>query len=596
MLRLVFILALFVSSSAAQSLVVIPRPQHHRNADPREWSEFPTETERELLITFDADDASWATLQVRQRDVKQNWKIILNEKEIGSLVTDEKDLTTYFQIPPGALYSGVNDLRIFTSSAAPDDIVIGPIRIFSKPLAALLSQATCSISVSDSQLNTPIPSRITILDESRSRASLVAVGDDRHLAIRPGVVYTSTGKAQFGLLPGRYTVFATRGFEYGVDSIKVDIKPGEHKTFSFRIGREVDTRGWIASDTHVHTLTHSGHGDATDRERVITLAGEGIEMPVITDHNVHVDLTGEASTAGVMKWFTPVVGNEVTTKVGHFNVFPLGTSDKPADHRGEDWEEIATVFRDYSRKVIILNHANDVHNGFRPFDPSSPIASMLTKSPFPPNAMEVMNSGSQQTDIMKLFRDWFGLMKEGLKITPVGSSDSHDVSRYIVGQGRTYIRGHDEDPAGIDVAAAVRSIRDGHVMVSAGLLTKIVVNGSYGPGDVVPPSKETVAEITVTGPSWVTADRVMLFVNGELVREENISESTEVIKWTGRWKIDSITRDSFIVAIAVGPGDGMPFWPIEKPYQPSSPDWTPRVIGATAAVWVDGDGDGRFGR
>ncbi len=43
------------------------------------------------------------------------------------------------------------------------------------------------------------------------------------------------------------------------------------------------------------------------------------------------------------------------------------------------------------------------------------------------------------------------------------------------------------------------------------------------------------------------------------------------------------------MAIAEGPGHGMPYWPIAKPYQPSSPDWTPRLMGSTGAVWIDGD-------
>jgi hypothetical protein len=28
---------------------------------------------------------------------------------------------------------------------------------------------------------------------------------------------------------------------------------------------------------------------------------------------------------------------------------------------------------------------------------------------------------------------------------------------------------------------------------------------------------------------------------------------------------------------------------VAKPYQPVSPDWTPRIFGITGAVWVDGD-------
>src|SRR4051812_33528306 len=73
------------------------------------------------------------------------------------------------------------------------------------------------------------------------------------------------------------------------------------------------------------------------------------------------------------------------------------------------------------------------------------------------NAMEVVNSGAQQTDMLRLVQDWFGLLNRGVNLTPVGSSDSHDVSRYIVGQGRTYIRCKDDRPGEIPVKEAVES-------------------------------------------------------------------------------------------------------------------------------------------
>ena len=98
---------------------------------------------------------------------------------------------------------------------------------------------------------------------------------------------------------------------------------------------------------------------------------------------------------------------------------------------------------------MILNHPRDLHAGFRPFGPERHLALTgedLDGWELPANAMEVVNSGAQQTDVMRLVRDWFGLLNRGRVLTPVGSSDSHDVSRYIVGQGRTYIRCKDDRP------------------------------------------------------------------------------------------------------------------------------------------------------
>ena len=53
------------------------------------------------------------------------------------------------------------------------------------------------------------------------------------------------------------------------------------------------------------------------------------------------------------------------------------------------------------------------------------------------------------------------------------------------------------------------------------------------------------------------------------------------------------THDVHLVAIATGPGVRELYWPIARPYQPTSPVVNSRVIGSTGAVWIDGDGDGK---
>ena len=85
--------------------------------------------------------------------------------------------------------------------------------------------------------------------------------------------------------------------------------------------RQVDTSGWIASDTHVHTVTYSGHGDCTIEERMATLAGEGIEFPIATDHNRQIDYQPVAETAGVTEHFTPVVGTKSRQNTGTSTFF-----------------------------------------------------------------------------------------------------------------------------------------------------------------------------------------------------------------------------------------------------------------------------------
>jgi hypothetical protein len=586
-----FFLLILVTAAQGQSLTVLKDMRHLRNGDKLEWSSFPANADRSMNLSFDvSDQAAWKTIRIRQQDVKQPWQLLINNKKVGQLVADEKDLTIYLPLPGNLLNQGKNTLTISSTSATSDDIRVGEIVLLGKPVDEKQSQATLEVSVIDRRVSLPVPARITILDQNGSMHQVAANDTSGHLAIRPGCVYTATGKASLRLVPGRYTIYANRGFEYGVDSATVDLKPGD-TTITLGLSREVDTNGLIACDTHVHTSSHSGHGDATDQERVITLAGEGVELAVITDHNQHVDLRSAASALGLNKYFTLVTGNEVTTKVGHFNVFPLSASATPFDTQVENWRDLKSKLRP-DRSIVILNHANDIHNDFRPFDPSRHVSFAgvnLEGQPFPANAMEVINSGSQQTDAMQLFHQWMGMLNSGQVITPVGSSDSHDVSRYIVGQGRTYIFGRDDNPSRIDIGAAVKNFREGRVLVSSGLLTKISVEGRFGPGDLAQVRKSAQVQISVQGPSWVKADYVALFVNGHMVQEEKIPGES---KWNGSWKIENPGHDVFVSVVATGRGNKMPFWPLEKPYQPTAPEWTPMVVGFSGAVWIDGDADG----
>jgi hypothetical protein len=186
------------------------------------------------------------------------------------------------------------------------------------------------------------------------------------------------------------------------------------------------------------------------------------------------------------------------------------------------------------------------------------------------------------------------MLNHGLTLTPVGSSDSHDVARYIVGQGRTYVRCDDRRPDAIDLAGATESVRRGQVMVSYGLLTEIDV-GDKGPGELVRARGELAVRIRVKGPAWTRAQHVALYVDGIPVREEAIAAGTGAgLKWEATWRLPAPGHDVHLVAVATGPGVSAPYWPTAKPYQPTSTQFTPYVLGVSGAVFVDADGSGAF--
>ena len=602
-LSLLGALALAPRQPPAADVVITDRMHHLRLGEAREWSDFPAQAEGPaLVLAFDAPaTAGERTLRLRHRDVKAGWRVRLNGVEVARIPADEADTIAYWAVAPGTVTPGRNELRVDGVAPAADtsdDILIGDIRLIDRPRRDVLAEATIDVSIGEGPSNVPIPGRITVADAGGALVSLGNASGDG-LAVRPGVVYSRTGSVRLSLPAGRYVIYAGRGFEYGVDRVQVDVARGQTVSRRLTLRREVDTDGWAAMDTHVHTATFARHGDASIEERMLTLAGEGIELPVSSEHNTRVDFEAQAVAAGVRGAFTPILGTEVTTAaLGHFNVFPVPEAGDAIDHRSADWTRLGESIAALSpRPVIVLNHGRDVHGGFRPLGPTRHLGVAgedLDGWSLPATAMEIVNSGAVMSDALALTHDWMGFLNRGIRLAPIGSSDSHDVARYIVGQGRTYVPCPDARPDAIDRACVVDAVQRGRVQVAYGLLAAIAVNGR-GPGELVRPGRELAVRLRVSGPGWTRARRLALYANGALVREEAIHGGEAAgVKVDRTWRLPAPAHDLHLVAVATGPGVTAPYWPTAKPYQPTSPDFTPYVLGVSGAVFVDADASGAF--
>jgi hypothetical protein len=613
-----------IASVAAQPLRVIdPNLYYLGTPGAPEWQEFAGRTPhgRRLDLKFDARaNTNEFTLFLRQRDVKLDWSVELNGQKLGRLFVAEQDLTQALPLAPGTLREGQNTLSV-VPPADRDDIEVGEIRLDSRPRRESLTESSLMVSVSDDETRQPLPARITVVGTNGSLFPFYlevpppATGvqppttdtqqpttnnPTASLASRPGVVYTGTGTVRISLPAGHYTLYASRGFEYSVRTQHLALPAGRTYPVPMPIRREVPTPGLVSCDTHVHTFTFSRHGDATVEERTVTLAGEGIELPIATDHDILTDYSEPARRMGVQDHFTPVIGDEVTTAAGHFNIFPVQAGSRVPDNRITDWPKLMRDLRATPGvRVVVLNHPRNVHSNFQPFAATNFNAVTGDNRrgfEFSFDAIEVINSSALQSDLMLTFRDWLALLNHGYRVTAVGSSDCHDVSRYIVGQGRSYVRSDDASPGRINVEEACRSFLGGRVLVSLGLLTQMTVEDKFGVGDLATGLGELIrVNVSVFGPSWTRVDRVELYANGIRIRQQQVEAPLSAAEKTRiTWILPKPAYDVHLVAIASGPGVIGPYWPIAKPYQPSSPAWEPRVLGLTNPIWIDGDGDGKF--
>ncbi|MDF1798435.1 MAG: CehA/McbA family metallohydrolase, partial [Planctomycetota bacterium] len=493
-----------------------------------------------------------------------------------------------YPIPPAPRVDGTNRLVLWGETPT-DDITFGDLSYHRAGYRELHHLQPLVVRVTDSA-GQPLPARITVTDMDDELVQLYYA--ERELtAVRPGVVYTADGEATVEVPPGQYKVHATRGTEWSMGVVVVGVGPDAGAGASFQLAREVDTTGFVAADTHIHTLTHSGHGDSSVEERLVTLAGEGVELAIATDHNHNTDYAPTQDAMGLNDWFTPAVGNEVSTPVGHFNGFPLDPKDPVPLHDVSDVVAIVGDMRARGAGVVILNHPRWPNHEDSPhghLDLDHDTGAWVGDWACPFDALELINSQTSELTPMLLFRDWFALLNRGERLFAVGSSDSHTVGG-VVGQGRTYVASNTDEPTAIDVDAAAHAIANGHSSISMGIFVDARLPEADGGGSVMGEQlRPCQTELHVRAPSWVTPRRLRLLANGrelavyELEDEDPGRAFGAIVRPS--FDLDWPWHDFYMVAVVEGDGVGSKAWPQINDY----------TLAATNPIFFDVDGDGEW--
>jgi hypothetical protein len=152
------------------------------------------------------------------------------------------------------------------------------------------------------------------------------------------VGFAMDGKFDVPVAPGRYQVVVSHGLEFGIHDETLDLSEGEERVIDAALLHEVDTQGWISSDFHLHAEPSFDSGMPL-RDRVKTIAAEGVDYVAATDHDVLSNYLPFIQDLGIDRFLTAVVGSEVSTlEIGHYIGFPLkyAPGDQPS-HGSLDW-------------------------------------------------------------------------------------------------------------------------------------------------------------------------------------------------------------------------------------------------------------------
>jgi hypothetical protein len=467
-------------------------------------------------------------------------------------------------------------------------LILLPLLVFAQ------TKGTIHFQILDSDTGQLIPARLTMLKEGKPFHH--GVDSYLQLACRDNTIYTASGTGSFALAPGDYEFWFGRGMEYSVDIHQVTIGAGQNHYIKANLQRELDTKGLVCGDMHLHTLTNSGHGDASLEERVISCAAEGLEWAVATDHNFLTDYTPYLKAVGLFGKMATTISNEVSTQMGHYNTYPLTKDTEVADYTLMNGKELFEHLRSISDNPIVVqvNHPRWSGTDFFNINELHPYFGTIEgdKWDWDFDAIEVLNENYQlgwieaSDNKYSVKRDWFNMLNQNKRICGVGNSDSHTVTSSIAAVPRNYIASSTDEVSEIDEKELSENVKAGKVSVACGLLAGITANDVHGPGSTVTPAVEGVKlNLKVQAASWISCNRAELIRNGVVEASFEIPESTDAVRLDTTIVVNP-EKDSWYLLIAYG---DKPMYPmvgtLQKPIMP---------LGFTNPIWIDGNPDGKM--
>ncbi|MBL8952937.1 MAG: CehA/McbA family metallohydrolase [Myxococcaceae bacterium] len=460
-----------------------------------------------------------------------------------------------------------------------------------------------------------------------------------------------TGVLDVFVPPGQYDVIVSRGPEFSTwpdtwpnAGHRVDLTT-QDGAVDARVGRVVDSTGWMSADLHVHAVA-SPDSAVPNLQRAANFLAEGVDVLLSTDHEYITDLAPAVRALGAENLMATMIGEEVTSFThGHFNTFPLvirpGTSNGGAfDHAGGEENPTLRVPQLFSGikaehpgAVVQLNHPRGGSGGVLTAlrvdtatlrthgDPADylmapdPTATATDTKLFG-EGFDLVETANGPTASWAVMNDWMTFLSRGTVTTSSGVSDTHDAQSATGGYARTYTFMNGDTPAQFTSAKFADAIRSNQAFASNGpflrfTAKKVSGGDSVGIGGTLSVASGEAIELTVdvTGLEWMQIDRVEIYSHaagreafdgesngawpeGRILQKHDITNPTieavpgsmalRRVPLTEKFMV-SATADTWFVAMARGT-TGRTLWPLHGG----------RAQAWTNAILVDADGSGRY--
>jgi hypothetical protein len=362
----------------------------------------------------------------------------------------------------------------------------------------------------------------------------------------------------------------------------------------------VDTAGLISIDPHLHTQTSDGNMSFLDRIR--SLAAEGLDVAVSSDHNYVTDYQRWLEELELEEHLAVIAGNEVTISgMIHYNTFPVAYRESELHHGAIDpISDIVRPLFDLSREtdpdtLVQVNHPRSGTIGyFNQFElENETAASALEGFDTSFDVLEIVNGPSFSEANAESIEDWFHLLNRGYYFPLTGSSDSHGIDGSEPGYSRTYVLYDGGKGETLDRTALIRAMKEGRSFSSNGPIVDFKINGTCIFGDTCTDQDgEVDAKVRIQSAPWIGVDELRLVINGKrdkslpIVMED--SRALDIVKDISI----HLDRDSHIVVEVVGRRSLYPVLQSAAENGDAENAITPYAL--TNPIFIDVDGNGRF--
>ncbi len=408
------------------------------------------------------------------------------------------------------------------------------------------------------------------------------------------------------LPPGTWAWTATRGYEYAVHTGTIEVPESGRADLAVAMTRVVDTTGWVAIDTHVHSGPSEDSTILAGR-RALTAAAEGVEMYVASDHEIVSDLQGHVDAAGVADFIDPVIGEELTaTSPEHMTAYAMQVRDLPRGGPvrwyGMDIAEVYAQALADGAAGVGLNHPRGGAAWMSLIGWDRLTGEPLDRDPellgMPPGAalwdwnfdfVEYMNGPRSpfldpaRPDDTGHFEDWQAFSNHGHPVTAVGSSDNHGLEH--TGSSRTYIEVPSDRPGELDDLDLAAALNEGRAVASTGAFARVTIDGE-GPGATVVASGPTTdVAIRIEALPEIDVDWFLVTYNCDEVARVATEDPEGVVKYAGTITIPT-PIDGHVAVMGFG-DERLP-----EGLRSFDPHRVPRFT--ANAIYVDADADGTW--